>query len=130
MIYLDTSAAAKIVNPEAESPALAVFLAERIATPLISSALLYPELVRAVGRHCPDLATRAVLLLQRIMTIPLTSDVVVAAATIGTPQLRTLDALHLASAVTVRSELEAFVTYDKRLAEAAALVGLPVSAPA
>jgi len=130
VICLDTSAAAKLVHPEAESAALAVFLTERIATPLVSSALLYPELVRAVSRHRPDLAGRAIALAQRVMVVPLASDIVMSAATIGTPNLRTLDALHLATAATIGSELTAFVTYDKRLAEAATGIGLNVVAPA
>jgi predicted nucleic acid-binding protein len=129
VIYLDTSAAAKLVVPEPESDALAVFLVERIAVPLVSSALLYPELVRAVDRHRPDLVDRAVALLQRIMTIPLTHDILVSAATIGSPQVRTLDALHLASAASVRSGLDVLVTYDKRLADSATGAGLVVAAP-
>ena len=130
MIYLDPSAAAKLIHQEAESAALAVYLTERIALPLVSSALLYPELVRAVGRHRPDLVGRAVALAQRVMTVPLATDIVVGAATIGTPSLRTLDALHLATAATIGAELTAFVTYDKRLAEAATALGLTVAAPA
>jgi predicted nucleic acid-binding protein len=130
MIYLDTSAAAKLIHPEAESAALGVFLAERLDKPLVSSALLYPELVRAVSRHAPELTTRAVTLIQRVMTVPLANDIVVSAATIGTPMLRTIDALHLATAVTIATELHAFVTYDKRLADAATGIGLNVAAPA
>ena len=130
MIYLDTSAAAKLVHPEAESAALAVFLAERIANPLVSSALLSPELVRAVSRYRPEFGARAMLLLQRVMTVPLTSDILASAATIGSPALRTLDALHLATAVTIASELDGFVTYDKRLADAAAALGLTLVTPA
>jgi predicted nucleic acid-binding protein len=129
VIYLDTSAAAKLVHPEAESAALAVFLAERIAQPLVSSALLYPELVGAVGRYRPELAPRATALLQRIMIVPLANDIVTDAATIGGPALRTLDALHLATAVSVGGEIDAFVSYDRRLADAAARIGLTVAAP-
>jgi uncharacterized protein len=129
MIYLDTSAAAKLIQSEAESPALAMFLTERVGSPLVSSALLYPELVRAVSRHRPDLAGRAVALLQRVMTVPLAHDIVTAAATIGTPVLRTLDALHLATAAAIGTEIQAFVTYDKRLADAATGIGLTVACP-
>ena len=129
MIYLDTSAAAKLVHAEAESEALVRFLAARTRVPLVSSALLYTELVRAVSRHRPDLVGRAVALVERIMTVPLAHDIVVNAATIGSPALRTLDALHLATAVMVQAELAAFVTYDKRLADAAESVGLAVAAP-
>jgi predicted nucleic acid-binding protein len=129
MIYLDTSAAAKLIQVEAETAALGVFLAERLSTPLASSALLYPELVRAVGRRRPDLVPRAVALVQRMMTIPLMGQIVEHATTIGSPQLRTLDALHLATAATIAAELAAFVTYDKHLADAASERGLTVVAP-
>jgi predicted nucleic acid-binding protein len=106
-----------------------VFLAERASRILVSSVLLYPELVRAVNRLRPELVSRAVTLTQRMMTVPLATDIVVNAATIGNPLLRTLDALHLATASTVATELDAFVTYDKRLADAAAGMGLTVTAP-
>jgi predicted nucleic acid-binding protein len=129
MIYFDTSAAAKLVHTETESAALAVYLAEHLAEPMVSSSLIYPELVRAVARHHAELAPRATALLQRIMMVPLADDILTGAATIGTPVLRTLDALHLATAVTIGSELSAFVTYDKRLADAAIAAGLRVAAP-
>jgi hypothetical protein len=61
VIYLDTSAAAKLIQAEAESSALAVFLAERLNTPLVSSVLLYPELIRVVARRRPALVPRAVV---------------------------------------------------------------------
>ncbi|MEQ4208158.1 type II toxin-antitoxin system VapC family toxin [Actinopolymorpha sp. B17G11] len=130
MIYLDTSAAAKLVHTEAESAALTLYLAERLTTPLVSSVLLYPELVRAVTRHQPALLPRAVALFQRIMTVPMSSDIVIDAASVGTPQLRTLDALHLATAATIARGLDAFLTYDKRLGDAAGSTGLAVAAPA
>lgn len=129
MFYVDTSAAAKLVVAEAESHALGAYLVERITTPLVSSALLYPELVRAVNRRRPDVAERAIGLLQRIMTVPLSHDLVVSAATIGDPAVRTLDALHLATASVIRAELDALITYDKRLADAARGLGLPVAMP-
>jgi predicted nucleic acid-binding protein len=62
--------------------------------------------------------------------VPLTTDILASAATIGGPALRTLDALHLASAAVIASEVAAFVTYDKRLADAARGIGLVVEAPA
>ena len=130
MIYLDTSAAAKLVQAEAESAALSAFLAERRALPLVSSVLIYPELLRAVSRHRPELAGRAIALLQRMATVPLADAIVISAATIGSPVLRTLDALHLATAATIEPGLDAFVTYDRRLADAATSVGLTVASPA
>jgi uncharacterized protein len=116
VIYLDTSAATKLVHPEAESDALTVFLTERIRFPLVSSALLYPRVDQSGQSHRPELSGRAIALLQRIMIVPLANDIVTSAAIIGTPALRTLDALHLATATTIATELQAFVTYDKRLA--------------
>jgi hypothetical protein len=58
--------------------------------------------------------------------VPLANDIV---ATIGTPALRTLDALYLATAATISTELLALVTYGKRLSDAAVGIGLAVSAP-
>jgi predicted nucleic acid-binding protein len=130
VIYLDTSAAAKLIFAEPESVALTTFLAERITVPLVSSALLYPELVRAAVRHRPDQVGRVRALTQRVMTVPLASDIVTSAATIGGPLLRTLDALHLATAKVIVEGLEAFVTYDKRQAAAGTSEGLPVATPA
>src|SRR6266436_1033817 len=120
MIYLDTSAAAKLVKAEHGSAAFAVFITARIGEPLVSSALIYPELLRAVARADPDLAPRATALLGRIMTVPMATDIVLDSATVGNPYLRTLDAIHLATALTIAAEVSSFVTYDKRLAEAAA----------
>jgi predicted nucleic acid-binding protein len=64
------------------------------------------------------------------MTVPMSADIVLSAATIGAPSLLTLDAIHLATAVTVAGELSAFVSYDKRLSDAAKEIGLTVEAPA
>jgi predicted nucleic acid-binding protein len=129
MIYLDTSAAAKLVKEEYASAELAVFITARIGEPLVSSALIYPELLRAVARADPGLASRATALLQRIMTVPMATDIVLSSATVGNPYLRTLDAIHLATALTIAEEVSSFVTYDKRLAEAATVAGLSVEAP-
>ena len=129
MIYLDTSAAAKLIKEERGSAELAVFITERIGLPLVSSALIYPELIRAVGRVDADLVPRATSLLQRIMTVPMATDVVLSSATVGNPLLRTLDAIHLATALAIAQEISAFVTYDKRLAEAAVTAGLTVETP-
>jgi predicted nucleic acid-binding protein len=64
------------------------------------------------------------------MIVPLSGQIVEQSASIGNPLLRTLDALHLATAATVAEEFRAFVTYDKRLADAATEIGLTVAAPA
>src|SRR5258708_6018517 len=119
MIYLDTCAAAKLILDETESNELKLFIAERAGAGLISSELLHPELIRAVCRHDPTDDVRARVLLQRIMQVPINREVLTEAATIGGPMIRTLDALHLATAMNIINGLTAFVTYDNRLASAA-----------
>jgi predicted nucleic acid-binding protein len=62
-------------------------------------------------------------------TIPFTEHVADVAQSTGSATLRTLDAIHLASALSVRDELTAFCCYDRRLLDAAGSAGLPVDAP-
>jgi uncharacterized protein len=128
MIYLDTSAVLKLVVPEAETAALELWIAERSAMPRVSSRLLRIELLRTVTRHAPDRIDRARLLLSGIALIGM-DEVASSAEVIGDPLLRSLDAIHLATADSLRSAISAFVTYDKRLAGAATALSLPVEAP-
>lgn len=127
-VYLDASGAAKLVVEEAESQALSTWLSDR---PLLaSSALLRTELTRAVRRREPGLVTRARELLLRIGLREIDSDVLGIAAALSPVSVRTLDAIHLATALGLAAELTALVTYDRRMIEAAALLGLPVASPA
>lgn len=130
MIYLDTSAVVKLVRAEPESAMLSVYLAEHVAAPKASSALLYPELIRAVSRVRPELTVRSRGILQHICRMPISWGILEGAAVVVDPSVRTLDAIHLATATTIVQRLTAFVTYDKRLAEAARSLGLPVESPA
>jgi predicted nucleic acid-binding protein len=129
MIYLDTSAVLKLVLPEAETPALELWLTERIGLPRVSSRLLRIELLRTVRRYAPTRAERAHVVLSGIALASI-DDAASAAETLGDPLLRSLDAIHLATALAMQSTLSALVTYDKRLASAASAAGLPVAAPA
>lgn len=126
--YLDTSALVKLVVVEAESSALRRWLrgAERVP---VSSDLARAELLRAVRRVAPDRAARARLVLESVALIELSSHVCAAAGLLAPELLRTLDALHLAAALELGDDLEAMVTYDERLADAAAANGVPVVAP-
>ncbi|MCC6832386.1 MAG: PIN domain-containing protein [Thermoleophilia bacterium] len=111
--------------------ALLALLGRHPATP-VASALVRVELRRAVARSAgtarPDARTEAVL--RRLDLVALDDPLLDAAAGIGAPGLRSLDAIHLASADLVRDELAAVVTYDVRLAAAARDLGLGVAAPA
>jgi uncharacterized protein len=129
MIYLDTSAALKLVLPEPETTALELWIAERARLPRVSSRLLRIELMRSVARHAPHRMDRANVVLTAIALLSM-DDAAPAAEVIGEPALRSLDAIHLATAHGIRTDLTAFVCYDKRLCESAQVAGLPVVAPA
>jgi predicted nucleic acid-binding protein len=129
VIYLDTSAFVKLVRGERETPSLQEFLTERPGTPLVSSALLVVETRRAIVRQAPGELARADLLLTRIDQVDITRAVVEAASRLPDPTLRSLDAIHLATALQLGQELTALVTYDSRLAAAAGRQQLPVVTP-
>lgn len=128
MIYLDTSALVKLVIEETESAALEQWLVLQ-EQPITTSVLGRVELVRACRRVHPDSVPAAQLLLGDLPLVPLTSWVVETAENIGPAELRSLDALHLASAFELDTALNGFVAYDKRLRDAAVHVGLPVMTP-
>ena len=129
MIYLDTSAFVKLVWSERETPALQDFLARRQEVLLVSSSLLPVEARRAVLREDASQMPRADLLLTRIGQVGVTRAVIEAASRLPDPSVRSLDALHIATALQLRPELDALVTYDLRLAAAAEQQGLPVAVP-
>lgn len=130
MIYLDTSALVKLVFEETESGALAQWLGERRELPRISSELSTTELIRTCRRRDEGAVTTARQVLAGLDMLPMASDLIEQAA-LGRPAgLRSLDAVHLASAISVQADLTSFVGYDARLLEAAAGAGLEVSAPA
>jgi predicted nucleic acid-binding protein len=129
VIYLDSSALLKLLHDEAESAALADWLSARAGTPVVSSALATIEVTRACRRIDTGTLPAAKSLLSGLDTIPLTGAVVAEAAETGDPMLRSLDAIHLASALSIRGDLTSFVAYDRRLADAAAAAGLRLDTP-
>ncbi|TDO44712.1 hypothetical protein EV643_115214 [Kribbella sp. VKM Ac-2527] len=129
MIYLHTSAFVKLVWAEKETAALQEYLAENASTPLVASTLLVVETRRAVQREDPPTMVNADLLLSRIGQIGIGPAVIESAGRIPEPTLRSLDAIHLATALMLQEELQAMVTYDERLARTAAAHRVPVVAP-
>jgi len=129
VIYLDTSAFAKLIQGEPETPALQRFLTEYPESTLVSSALLAVETRQAILRQAPDQLARADLLLTRIDQVDITRAVLEAASRLPAPSLRSLDAIHLATALQLGGDLGALVTYDSRLAAAAGQQRLPVVTP-
>lgn len=128
MIYLDSSAIVKLVLPELESTALRRELTERRER--CSSALARVEVLRAVRRAnaSPETLERAAAVLDRIALVPLDDRILSAAAEVGPTSLRSLDAIHLATALSLFG-LASFVTYDQRLFAAASAAGLRPMAP-
>lgn len=129
MIYLDSSALVKLVLAERETPALARWLARRPDLPLISSVVHRSEVPRALWRADPGALPRGYRQLRRIDQVALSAEVLDMAGTLPPENLRSLDAIHLASALRVRRDLAAFVSYDKRLLDAAKDAGLPTASP-
>lgn len=130
LVYLDSSALVKLVVREPESAVLAEFL--RGHSDRVSSALALTEVPRALRRAGFGAAERrrAREILTRMALVDVDRRALVAAAALDPPTLRTLDAIHLATALTLREDLAALVTYDRRLAAAAKRADIEVLAPA
>ena len=130
MIYLDWAAVVKLVHVEAESAALRGWLDERAETGWISSVLTEIESFRALARYAPDAVSRLPAVLDLIHLINLDPPIRILAQSARPTTVRSLDAIHLGTALRVRHLLTSFVTYDKRLLDAALAAGLPADAPA
>jgi hypothetical protein len=126
--YVDSSALVKLAVREPESAALRRYLARR--RPLVSSALARTEVVRALLPLGPDAIRRGRDVLARLDLLRINDRLLDAAGLLAPADLRSLDAIHLASAEQFGSDLRAFVTYDERLATAARDRGFRVIRPA
>ena len=125
--YLDSSALVKTIIEEPESVALRRWLDER--EHLAACDLVRVEAVRAVRLSDPAAAGRARRAIDTLTLIRLDDDIYDAAAELEPAGLRSLDAIHLAAAQSLGGDLDGIATYDKRLAAAAAAVGVRVEAP-
>lgn len=126
LAYVDSSALVKLTAGEPEADALREALAGR---EVVASDLAWVEVMRATRRAGAD-EESAHAVLAEVRPVALTEAVVARAAALDPPALRTLDAIHLASALILGEDIAAIVTYDRRLADAAAGAGLRVEAPA
>jgi uncharacterized protein len=133
VIYADSSALVKLVRDEVETPSLRMFLS---GSDLVSSELVVTELPRAMRRAAVGLPARLLVrvldtvgtLLDAIALVPLDRPLLLAAGALDEPSLRSLDAIHIASALALWP-LDAFVSYDDRQAAAARLAGIRTAAP-
>jgi predicted nucleic acid-binding protein len=126
-IYLDSAAVVKLVHAENETRPLRDWLNERIDWPWASSVLLEVEAFRALARYAPEAASRLHPVLDLVNLVAVDADIRILAQTVRPTTVRSLGAIHLATALRVRPA--AFVTYDKRLADAAREAGLDVEMP-
>jgi hypothetical protein len=124
--YLDTSALAKLVRPEAETPALRRWLESE---QWIISDLHRTELRRAAARAGGRAPARADRFLAESDVLRIDADVFDTAGWIEPTSLRSLDALHLAAARSLGSDLSGIVAYDERLFHASAAAGIATAAP-
>jgi len=123
-VYLDSSALAKLVVFEPETPALRDAIRHRsIAT----SQVAVVEVAKAVGRAAPEADPGRIL--SQVTILAFDASVAALASVTGGPALRSLDAIHVATAVLLGADLERFITYDLRQADAARAAGLRVDAP-
>lgn len=125
--YLDTSAFVKMCWPEAESAALMSYL-ER--WPLrASSGLLRTEALRAAQRQPVPRIARVQTLLRRVALVDVDRALLREAGTLLPPQLRSLDAIHVAAALSLGPDLGVVIAYDQRMITAAQEQGLDVATP-
>ena len=129
MIYLDSSALLKLVFEEAESATLDRWLSDQATAMLASSELARLEVLRSCRRVDPQSLATAGALLDGLDLVPLSTHLLNDAAEVGSDALRSLDAIHLASALSLGDALEVLVVYDHRLAAAATAAGLRVVSP-
>ncbi|MEM9615001.1 MAG: type II toxin-antitoxin system VapC family toxin [Actinomycetota bacterium] len=127
--YLDTSALVKLVVAEAETDALREWLGEEDRRP-VASDLVRTELMRAVRRVAPDRLVRVREVLDGLTLVELSTSVFHEAGRLEPPELRSLDALHLAAALSLGDDLDGIVAYDDRLVAAAEAHGIPALGPA
>jgi len=129
VIYLDSSALLKLVRREDETDALREWLDERSDQPVVTSEMGRIEVLRAARRISGEALAEARAVVADVDLVPLDRAVQDVACDIGTPLLRTLDALHLASVLLLGDGLSALVAYDHQLADGARAAGVVVAAP-
>ncbi len=124
--YIDSSAIIKLIKFEPESKALVASLPQRLTT----SQLARIEVIRTINTYSTELLADSYSVLTDIPMIPIDDAVVTVAQ--GLPAfitLRTLDSIHLASALTIKNEIEGIISYDKEMNKAAVALGFKVLSP-
>jgi predicted nucleic acid-binding protein len=127
MYYIDTSAILKLIKREKESDALYKSLPDAI----ISSQIIRVEVMRTVVGSSDDLILEAQKRLRQISYLEVNEEVIRNASIFGTNiSSRTLESIHLASALFLGRAIDGIITYDKTMIADAKLLGIPVLSPA
>ena len=127
LTYIDSSAIVKLVIAEPESEALRRYLSRR--RPLVCSALARTEVTRALLPAGEDAVARGKTVLRSIELLRANDRVLIDAGAMRPDELRSLDAIHLASARQLGPSVRQIVTYDERMREAATANGWSVASP-
>ena len=125
--YLDSSALVKLAVQEPESGALRRYLKRR--RPLVSSALARTEVLRALLLEGDEALTRGRAVLASVEIIRINDRILNAAAVLRPPEVRSLDAIHLATAQHLGTDLGRVITYDERMLHAAKQLRIRTAAP-
>lgn len=128
LAYLDTSAFVKAPLGERDARALAAAADEWGMR--ASSAIMRVEATRAAARVGAPAVEAVGAALRRVVLVPVDDEVLDIAAHVADPGVRPLDAIHLATALSLGDDLGVLLTYDARMADAARSLGLPVASPA
>ena len=126
MWYIDSSAIIKLIKPEKESAALI----KKLPSGLIASRISRVEVTRTIIRYEPDLLDATYDVLADIQMVPVEDAIITIAENL--PQfidLRSLDSLHIASALSIKNVLKGVITYDKEMAKAAVSLGFKTLSP-
>jgi predicted nucleic acid-binding protein len=126
--YIDTSAFLKLVVAESYSDALLAHLRQTDPR-LIASDLLVVEALRTARRHSTSALKATRERLSVVTSVRLSRSSCDRASELDPAVTRSLDALHLATALEIGSQLSGVLTYDTRMADAAEVLGLTVIAP-
>jgi hypothetical protein len=129
LYYIDTSAALKLLAEESHSRSFATFYDDSVGASWVSSALLRVEVIRAVTQAMPAALPDARDLLLAFTYVSVDDEIVDAAMNEPDRMLRSLGAVHLATARVLGPDLDGLATYDDRLAAAARDAGIPVVQP-
>ncbi|MGH3434200.1 MAG: type II toxin-antitoxin system VapC family toxin [Thermocrispum sp.] len=129
MIYFDTSAFVKLAWAEKESTALRAYLDGKSGIGHVSSKLLVVEARRAALRIAPVRLVRVDAALEQIDLVDVSDAVIGSASRRTEPALRSLDAIHLATALMLGGDVDELITYDQRLSGVAKAGGMTVVTP-